>query len=156
MNPSTPAKAFRLAAMSPIVLVITLVLIALPVGFFVAAMAGARFHIAPCFVVTAFYLWIWLRVRPSRFLLIERSLEVICPLKRREIRRDSISAVRLLNREELKRDIGWGSRMGPGGLGGGFGWLWTKQHGIVQMYMSRTDGFVWIERKHERPWLLTP
>ena len=28
--------------------------------------------------------------------------------------------------------------------------------GVVQMYISRTDGFVWIERASGRPWLLTP
>jgi len=47
-------------------------------------------------------------------------------------------------------------RVGAGELGGGFGWLWTKRHGIVQMYVSRTDGYVWIERRNDRPWLLTP
>jgi hypothetical protein len=142
--------------MSPIILVMTLVLLALPVSFAVAAMAGAKFHIAPCLIVTLIYAWIWLRLRPSRFVLQDRSLEVIWPLKRREIPRSSISAVRLLDREELKQEIGWGMRVGAGGLGGGFGWLWTKRHGIVQMYVSRTDGFVWIERRNDRPWLLTP
>jgi hypothetical protein len=24
------------------------------------------------------------------------------------------------------------------------------------MYISRTDGFVWIERVDQRPWLITP
>lgn len=151
-----PARTFCLAPMSPVILVVTLVLLALPIGFFVAAMAGARFHATPCLIVTVIYAWIWLRFRPSRFVVQDRSLEVIWPLKRREIPRDSISGVRLLNREELKQEIGWGMRVGAGGLGGGFGWLWTKRHGIVQMYVSRTDGFVWIERGNDRPWLLTP
>ena len=43
-----------------------------------------------------------------------------------------------------------------GGLGGGFGWLWTQKRGVVRMYISRTDGLVWIERRSERPWLVTP
>jgi hypothetical protein len=47
-------------------------------------------------------------------------------------------------------------RVGAGGLWGGFGWLWTQRRGIVQMYISRTDGFVWIERIGDRPWLITP
>jgi hypothetical protein len=47
-------------------------------------------------------------------------------------------------------------RIGAGGLWGGFGWLWTKRKGMVQMHVSRTDGFVWIERKADRPWLITP
>jgi hypothetical protein len=142
--------------MSPIVLVLTLVLLGLPIGFLIAALAGARFHVAPCFVVTALYIWIWLRFRPSCFVLGKRSIKVMWPLKQREIPRDSISGVRLLDRDQLKQEIGWGLRMGAGGLGGGFGWLWTKRHGLVQMYVSRTDGFVWIDRKHDRPWLITP
>jgi hypothetical protein len=47
-------------------------------------------------------------------------------------------------------------RIGAEGLGGGFGRLWTKRYGLVQMYVSRTDGFVWIEQKNDRPWLITP
>jgi hypothetical protein len=47
-------------------------------------------------------------------------------------------------------------RVGAGGLWGGFGWLWTQRRGIVQMYVSRTDDFVWIERPGERSWLITP
>lgn len=149
-------KTFRLAPMSPAILVVTLMLLALPVGFFIAAMAGARFHLAPCFVVTAIYVWIWLRFRPTCFVLHERTLDVIWPLKRREIRRDSIAGVQLLDRDALKHKIGWALRIGAGGLGGGFGWLWTKRHGLVRMAVSRADGFVWIERKNDHSWLLTP
>ncbi len=156
MNGTPLANSFRLAPMSPVILIVTLVLLTLPVGFFVAALAGARFHAAPCFIVTAIYVWIWLRFRPTRFVVHERSLEVVWPLKRREIPRCSISEVRLLNRDALRKEIGWGMRVGAGGLWGGFGWLWTKHRGIVQMYISRTDGFVWIDRKDGRPWLITP
>lgn len=78
------------------------------------------------------------------------------PLKYHEIPRESIVSVRLLDRDALREEIGWGVRIGAGGFGGGFGWLWTQRHGIVQMYVSRTDRFVWIERDHDRPWLVTP
>jgi hypothetical protein len=64
--------------------------------------------------------------------------------------------VRSIGKEELRRKIGWGLRVGAGGLWGGFGWLWTKDRGIVQMYVSRTDGFVWVEVTNGRPWLITP
>jgi hypothetical protein len=156
MSSYNATKTFLLAAMCPVTLVVTLVLLALPVGFFVAALSGARFHVAPCFIVIALYLWIWLRFRPTCFVVHERSLEVIWPLKQRELLRHTISSIRLLDRAALKREIGWGLRLGAGGLGGGFGWLWTKRHGLVQVYASRTDGFVWIERINERPWLITP
>ncbi|OQW37863.1 MAG: hypothetical protein A4E19_11855 [Nitrospira sp. SG-bin1] len=142
--------------MSPVILFVTLALLALPVGFLVATMAGARVLVAPCLIVTATYLWIWLRFRPTCFILRERSIEVVWPLKRREIRRNSISGVRLLDPKKLRQEIGWGMRIGAGGLGGGFGWLWTKRYGLVRMYVSRTDGFVWIQQKNDRPWLITP
>jgi hypothetical protein len=31
-----------------------------------------------------------------------------------------------------------------------------ERRGIVQMCISRTDQFVWIERKNGRRWLITP
>lgn len=92
--------------MSPVVLTFTLILLVLPIGFYVAALAGARFHTAPCFIVIAFYLWIWLRFHPTRLVMHKRSLEVIWPLKRQEIPLHSISSVRLLDREMLKQEIG--------------------------------------------------
>ena len=64
--------------------------------------------------------------------------------------------MRQVDRQELRRDVGWGMRVGAGGLWGGFGWLWTSRRGIVQMYVSRLARFVWIERGKERPWLITP
>jgi hypothetical protein len=156
MTNHTPVRIFRLAPMSPVILVVTLLLLVLPVGFFVAAMAGARFHLIPCLLVTAVYVWIWLRFRPTHFVVREQAFEVTWPLKHRVIPRNSICSVRLLDQEALKQEIGWGIRVGAGGLGGGFGWLWTQQRGIVQMYVSRTDRFVWIDCKQGRPWLITP
>ena len=150
------STTFRLAPLSPVLLIVTLVLLALPIAFFVAVLSGASLHPAPGLLVVAVYVWIWLRFRPVRFVVREQSLDVVWPLKCRTITRDSIVSVQLLDRERLKEEIGWGLRMGAGGLGGGFGWLWTRRRGIVQMYVSRTDGFVWIERKQGRPWLITP
>ena len=83
-------------------------------------------------------------------------LEIVWPLKRRELNRRAFTAVRLVDRDALRREIGWGMRVGAGGLWGGFGWLWTQRRGAVQMYISRTDGFVWIERADGQPWLVTP
>lgn len=156
MSDHAVGKTFRQAPMSPVILVMTLVLLILPLGFLLAAMVGARLYLIPCSVGMTFYIWIWLRFRPSCFILSSQSLNVIWPLKRYEIPRESISGVRLLDRDALKREIGWEMRIGAGGLGGGFGWLWTKRHGLVQIYVSCTDGFVWIERINERPWLITP
>ena len=149
-------KSFCLARMSPLILTLTLVLLALPLAFFVGVLFGGRLLSVPALFVVAIYVWVWLRFRPSRFVVHQYVLEVIWPLKRRAIPREDISNVRLIDGQELRSEIGWGMRIGAGGLWGGFGWLWTKRRGIVQMYISRTDRFVWIERANSRPWLITP
>ena len=111
---------------------------------------------APAALLIAIYAWVWLRFRPSQLTVHAAGLQVIWPLKRRDILREDIVSARVVDRQELKREIGWGMRVGAGGLWGGFGWLWTKRRGLVQMYVTRADRFVWIERAHGRPWLVTP
>jgi hypothetical protein len=148
---------YRLAPMSPEILVLTVVLLPLPL-FFVAL---AFFYttpllLAPALFILVIYAWIWLLSRPTGFVVHPRYLEVTWPLKRRQIPRDDIQAVRLIDRQTLRREAGWGMRVGAGGLFGGFGYLWTTRRGLVRMFVSRTDHFVWIERRSERPWLITP
>jgi hypothetical protein len=142
--------------MSPGVLVLTIVLLVVPVAFLVAILTGQKEMEAPFIISCAVYGWVWLGFRPSTFILNPHELEVVWPLKRRRVPRQSILTVRQLDAKTLKAEIGWGVRVGAGGLWGGFGWLWTRNRGIVQMYISRTDHFVWIERGDERPWLITP
>jgi predicted DNA-binding protein (UPF0251 family) len=135
---------------------ITLVMCALPLALAMGAMLGSRALWPPVLFLLLVYAWVWTRFRPSAFVVHPETLEVTWPIKRRQLRRDQISAVRLVDRQELRQQAGWGMRVGAGGLWGGFGWLWTSRRGIVQMYVSRLDGLVWIERGNERPWLITP
>ena len=148
--------SFRLAPMSPLILWLTVILFVLPAAFIWQAAGGRSLFALPALVVVAIYAWIWLRFRPTRFVVRPFVLEVLWPLKRRELNRHAITEVRLIDRGELRARVGWGMRVGAGGLWGGFGWLWTQRRGIVQMYISRTDGFVWIERGDGQPWLITP
>lgn len=152
----TNANSFQLAPMSHLFAVLTFILFMIPLAFIVFALFGVDLLLVPGLALISLYAWVWLRFRPTRFVVHERALEVIWPLKRREIPRSEISALRMLDEQALQREIGWGLRVGAGGLWGGFGWLWTKNRGIVQMYVSRTDGFIWIDRKCGRPWLITP
>jgi Bacterial PH domain/Protein of unknown function (DUF3093) len=152
----TTVQSFRLAPMSPLIWTLTLALLAVPVVFFSAAMVGRHLLTVPALCVVVLYVWVWLRFRPTRFVVYPDRLEVRWPLKRRSIPRKDIAEVRLIDKRALHSAIGWGMRVGAGGLWGGFGWLWTQRRGIVQMYISRTDGFVWIERVGDRPWLITP
>ena len=147
---------FRLAPMSPSLLVLTGVLLALPLALLGLAALLTPLLLGPAVFILAIYAWVWLRYRPTAFVVHPRALEVTWPLRRREIPRDDISAVRVIDRQTLRREAGWGVRVGAGGLFGGFGYLWTTNRGLVRMHVSRTDRFVWIERKSDRPWLITP
>jgi hypothetical protein len=152
----TTVQSFRLAHMSLLIWMLTLVLLAVPAVFFSTAMVGRHLLTVPALCIVVMYVWVWLRFRPTRFVVYPDRLEVRWPLKRRSIPRKDIAEVRLIDKRALHSETGWGMRVGAGGLWGGFGWLWTQRRGIVQMYISRTDGFVWIERVGDRPWLITP
>jgi hypothetical protein len=147
---------FALAPMCLLIRRLTLVMAALPAVFLVAGTVGSRPLFVPAMLVLLIYGWVWARFRPTAFVVHPDSLEVIWPLKRRRIPRAEVSSVRVMDPQEFRREVGWGMRVGAGGLWGGFGWLWTSHRGIVQMYVSRLDRFVWIERGRERPWLITP
>ena len=147
---------FPLAQMCRIIMGLTLAVLALPVALSIGIAFGAQVLMGPAIVLALIYVWVWTRFRPTAFVVHPHVLQVVWPLKRREIRRDEILAVQIIDRQELRRQTGWGVRVGAGGLWGGFGWLWTARRGIVQMYISRIDRFVWIERGSQRPWLITP
>lgn len=149
-------KSFRLAPMSPFIRTLTVAMFLLPLAFLAAAALGKAPLGIPGVLVAVIYAWIWLRFRPTRFVVHPNRLEVLWPLKRRTLARHSIRGVQLIDTRALRAKAGRGVRVGAGGLWGGFGWLWTERRGIVQMYVSRTDRFVWIERGRERPWLITP
>lgn len=147
---------FRLAPMTLDVLVLTLVLLLVPVAILLAMLLLSLALLMPLLVICLVYAWVWLRFRPRAFILDEDGLEVVWPLKRRRIRRNLIREARLTDRRALRRDLGWGFRVGAGGLWGAFGWLWTQRRGPVQMYVSRNRDLVWIDLGSERPWLITP
>jgi hypothetical protein len=142
--------------MSTGIRLLTLVALLVPVVMLVCAVTVSDMLFIPLAFVSLIYAWIWLLFRPGFFLIAPDALEVVWPLKRRRIPRAGIRAARLIDTAELKRELGRCVRVGAGGVWGGFGWLWTQHRGIVQMYISRTTGLVWIERGNERPWLITP
>jgi len=63
MSEDTTVQSFRLARMSPLILTLTLVLLVLPLGFFVGALFGARLLSVLALFVVAIYAWVWLRFR---------------------------------------------------------------------------------------------
>jgi hypothetical protein len=147
---------FRLAPMSGGILALTLVVLVVPVVLFVFAAMVSRLLLGPALFVSAIYGSVWFWFRPGRFVVHPGTLEVVWPLRCEHIPRADIVGVRLTDARGLRREAGWGVRVGAGGLGGGFGWLWTQRRGIVRMYISRTDELVWIECAGGRPWLISP
>lgn len=149
-------KAFRLAPMSPAIAALTAVLMFLPVAFIAAARLVFPALLLPGILLVAIYAWIWLWFRPTRFEVTPTALEIVWPLRRVSIPRADIAEVRVLSGKAMREEIGWGLRVGAGGMWGGFGWLYTRDKGKVRFYISRTDDLVWIGRKSSEPWLLTP
>ena len=131
----TSSMRFGLAPMCRLILVLTLVMAALPVAFLIGGALGARVLWGPALLLCLIYAWVWTRFRPTAFVVQPRTLDVVWPLKRRQVRRDEITAVHLVDRQQLRREVGWGMRVGAGGLWGGFGWLWTSRRGIVHWRM---------------------
>src|SRR5260370_22213494 len=145
-----------LAPMDFVIRLLTLGLLALPPLFLAIALLGNRWLLGPAAVLVALYVWIWLWFRPTRFVGHPRVLEIVWPVRRREIPREDVAAVRLLDKHELRREVGWAMRLGAGRLWGGVGWLWTQKRGIVQMYIARTDGLVLLAHPTDRPCVPPP
>ena len=133
---STPTTRFRLAPMSPLILVLTLFLLALPAAFLALSTKRGSWLALPALLLLGIYAWVWLWFRPTLFEVHPGVLEVIWPLRRRQLRREEISEVKHIDRDELRRRTGWGMRVGAGGLWGGFGWLLTERGGRANVRLS--------------------
>jgi hypothetical protein len=149
-------REFRIAPMDGLMSALTTLMLALPVLFAVFAFYSIKEFAVPAIFLVLIYLWIWLRFRPTSFIVHPDRIDIIWPLKTRHISRHQITAIEILDRKQLRERVGTGLRVGAGGVWGGFGWLWSSKLGLVQMYVSRTDRFVFITLNRERPWLITP
>jgi len=143
--------------MSPLFLWMTVPLLAIAPVFVALGLLTRASLLAPVgLVVGALYLWVWLRWRPSRFEITPQALAIRFPALRREVPASDIAAVRVLGGKAFREEFGLAFRIGVGGLWGGFGWLWTRERGLIEFYVSRLDGFVLLERRGGRPLLITP
>jgi hypothetical protein len=107
---------FRLAPMSPLILILTLLLLLLPIVVFVVAFTRHRLFALPALFLLFISAWTWLWFRPTAFVVNPTDIEVILPLRRRRIRRNTITAVRRVDRQELRQETGWALRVRAGGL----------------------------------------
>src|SRR5262245_60833209 len=148
-------RSFDLAPMSPLIRGVTIVLLALPLGFAAGAVGlGLRALWIPAVFLAVTFAVVWLAARPVRFEAGPGSIAMRFPLWTRSV--PDIASARLVTARELRESCGFMLRVGVGGLWGGFGWLWTTRRGLIEFYISRTDGFVLAERRQGRLLLLTP
>src|SRR5215472_15435544 len=99
--------SFRLAAMCRFILMLTVVLLILPAALLAGAALGARVLTGAALFAILIYVWVWTRFRPTAFIVHPHALEVVWPLKRRELERAGIVGVRLITRQELRQETGW-------------------------------------------------
>lgn len=149
---------FPLAPMSKSIRALTLIVLTFPA---LLAAAGLLSPVPGLLLVVAallavIYLAIWLLLRPSDFEARETGLTLRFPWRTTEVSRARLRSARLVAASELRNELGFVVRVGAGGLWGGFGWLWSRGRGWVEIYVSRLDGFVWLERRDGMPLLLTP
>ena len=83
--------SFRLAPMSPMIRGLTRILLAIPLAFIAAAFFGTSRLAGPAVLVVTIYSWVWLRFRPTMFVVRQDVFEVIWPLKRQQIARGNIT-----------------------------------------------------------------
>jgi len=131
-------------------------LLLLPVAFAVIGVLYQTVLLWVAGLLVATYAWVWLRMRPSLFVIQPDGLQVLWPLRRESLRRPAITGARMVDAGELRQELGWAIRVGVGGLWGAFGWLKSRKRGKVRMYISRVDRLVWIDVRDGAPWLITP
>ncbi len=148
---------YRLARMSPLIRGLTYSLWVLPLllgglGFW----QQDQMLIMVAVALVAFFILIWLGCRPSHIDLTPTALHLVFPLWQRALPLQTFRQARLLESLDLKQELGWAVRIGVGGLWGTFGWLWTQKRGLVEVYLSSLEEFVFVERQQGFPLLITP
>jgi hypothetical protein len=151
-------ERFALAPMSSLIRALTAVVLAIPALFVFAGLATPARILLPVGLGTAIlYVAIWLAGRPTAFEVSPAGVVIRFPWRSRTIPAREIASVRAISSRTFREEYGFAVRIGVGGLWGGFGWLWTSQRGLVELYVSRLDGLVVIERRAGgMPLLLTP
>jgi hypothetical protein len=148
----------ELAPMSGAIRAITVFLLGIPAAFVGLPLAG----VAPSLLlwvglaIVALYAATWIWWRPTAFEVGPGGLSVVFPGRTRRIPAHDLATARTLTSREFLGEFGLALRIGSGGLWGGFGWLWTRRRGMVELYVSRLDRYLLIERRAGRPLLVTP
>lgn len=150
---------YALAPMCRQITAMTYFVLVLPLVFgTIGARLGWPHSIAPLglcvvFLMACFVVWAWFR--PKHFVVDHDFLTIQWQLRKKVWKRSDVLRAKVITNSDFGKEYGWGMRIGAGGLWGGFGLLKTSRC-IFQMYISRTDEFVLIHFRNERPLLITP
>jgi hypothetical protein len=149
-------KTFRIAPMSALFVLLFVPLMAMPILFLMVDAGPATLVMQGTGgFVLAIYGSVWAWWRPTRFDVDRSGLTAVFPTRRRHTPRAEIVSAELLDMGGFRRQYPRAMRVGAGGLGGGFGWLWSK-NGWIEFYISRMDGLVLIQRRGRMPLLISP
>lgn len=147
------------APMSPLFVVLTGVLLAIPTIWAILGVIHEPLRRTALVLVPAalaLIATVWLVFRPQRFERTADGVELVFPLRRLHIMRAEVTRATRLDRPALHRQTGITVRVGFAGLFGNFGLLWTTKLGWVSVYSTSLDEWVLVERKAARPILLSP
>lgn len=153
---SEKASIYRTPPMSGSIKVITYIIETVPfllVYFGFANHNPGLFIVAFLFVLLIAGVWLWMR--PTHYAVDSRALTIVWPLRKYVVLRSGITRIRILDKSQIKKELGFALRIGVGGLFGGFGLLWSRRQGLIRFYITRLDSFVMIDRRNDRPLLLT-
>jgi hypothetical protein len=140
-------REFRQAPMDRLLLGLTLLVLALPVGLAAFSLSSGRSVLLAAGLLTALVAPVWLWMRPRRLVVDEHALTIAFPLRAIVVPRTAIAAARVLDRVGLRSELGRAMRVGVGGLFGGFGLLRTQKRGWMRFYITRTDRLVFVDVK---------
>ncbi len=160
MAVTSDRQTFAMARMSAVVAAITWVCLLLPVGLpLLILLVGPYDRVKPLVAAALFagvvvlYALIWGLWRPERFEVDAGGLWIRFPWRARHIPAEEIASARVV----AKKELGVALRIcGAGGLFGGFGLHWSSRVGLMDLYASRGDSLVRIDRHGRRPIVLTP
>ena len=104
--------------------IITYIFAAFP---FLFVYFGITVNLPVLFLVSLFFyllmVGVWLWMRPSHYIVDRRALTIVWPLRKYVVLRSSIRNIRILDKHQIKEELGFAVRIGVGGLFGGIGLL---------------------------------
>jgi hypothetical protein len=148
---------FPIAAMDGWMRGLTAVLLLLPPAFMLGGLLpGAGLVLLPTgFALVLLYAAIWLWARPTELEVTPEALVLRFPATARVVPRGVVTSVEIHEGTRFTDEVGWGMRVGAGGLWGAFGLLVCRD-ATYEMYVTRRSDLVVVQRRGLRPLLLSP